>query len=208
MGEKSMIDSLHGTLIAKELSMAVVECGGVGYACRISYQTYCKLGNIGEEIFLYTILSVSMREGNLELYGFSDVQERRCFTMLTSVGSVGGKAALSILSDVTAERFALLVASGDSKALTKVKGIGTKTAQRIVLELKDKIAKEQSGILSVDAMPSVEPAAESAVGEALSALTVLGYTQAEVMPILAKLPDGYSATELIKETLKTIGKRR
>lgn len=204
-----MIDSLHGTLLAKELSMAVIECGGVGYACRISYQTYSRLGNIGDEVFLYTILSVSMREGNLELYGFLDAQERRCFSMLTAVGSVGGKAALAILSDMTPERLALVIASNDSKALTKVKGIGTKMAQRIVLELKDKIAKEQGGVLSAASLSSeVIPPAESEVAEALSALTVLGYTQAEVMPILAKLPADLSATDLIKETLKAIGKRR
>ena len=197
-----MIDSLHGTLIAKEMNMAVVECGGVGYACRISYQTYSKLCAVGEEVFLYTILSVSMREGNLELYGFLSAQERRCFSMLTGVGSVGGKAALAILS-------ALVVASGDSKTLTKVKGVGTKMAQRIVLELKDQIAKEQGGVLSAANLSAeVAPPAESEVAEALSALTVLGYTQLEVMPILAKLPAELSATELIKETLKAIGKRR
>lgn len=204
-----MIDSLHGTLLAKELSMAVIECGGVGYACRISYQTYSKLGNIGEEIFLYTILSVSMREGNLELYGFLDAQERRCFSMLTAVGSVGGKAALAILSDMTPERLALVIASNDSKALTKVKGIGIKMAQRIVLELKDKIAKEQGSVLSAASLSSESiPPSESEVAEALSALTVLGYTQVEVMPILAKLPADLSATDLIKETLKAIGKQR
>ena len=202
-----MIDSLHGTLIAKEMNMAVVECGGVGYACRISYQTYSKLCAVGEEVFLYTILSVSMREGNLELYGFLSAQERRCFSMLTGVGSVGGKAALAILSELTPERLALVVASGDSKTLTKVKG--TKMAQRIVLELKDQIAKEQGGVLSAANLSAeVAPPAESEVAEALSALTVLGYTQLEVMPILAKLPAELSATELIKETLKAIGKRR
>lgn len=204
-----MIHCLHGILLEKTLSMAVIECGGVGYACRISYQTYSKLGNIGEETVLYTILSVSMREGNLELYGFLDVQERRCFSMLTAVGSVGGKAALAILSDMTPERLALVIASNDSKALTKVKGIGTKMAQRIVLELKDKIAKEQGGVLSAANLSSESiPTAESEVAEALSALTVLGYTQAEVMPILAKLSADLSATDLIKETLKAIGKQR
>ena len=204
-----MIDSLHGTLIAKEMNMAVVECGGVGYACRISDQTYSKRCAVGEEVFLYTILSVSMREGNLELYGFLSAQERRCFSMLTGVGSVGGKAALAILSELTPERLALVVASGDSKTLTKVKGVGTKMAQRIVLELKDQIAKEQGGVLSAANLSAeVAPPAESEVAEALSALTVLGYTQLEVMPILAKLPAELSATELIKETLKAIGKRR
>lgn len=163
-----MIDSLHGTLIAKEMNMAVVECGGVGYACRISYQTYSKLCAVGEEVFLYTILSVSMREGNLELYGFLSAQERRCFSMLTGVGSVGGKAALAILSELTPERLALVVASGDSKTLTKVKGIGTKMAQRIVLELKDKIAKEQGGVLSAANLSAeVAPAGRKRSGRSI-----------------------------------------
>ena len=134
-----MIYSVRGRLAVKELGFAVVECGGVGYGCRTSYNTVAQLGEIGSEAMLYTYLYV--REDVVELFGFATQQELSCFKLLISVSGVGPKAATAILSDVTPERFAFLVASGDSKAFTKTKGIGAKTAQRIVLELKDKISR-------------------------------------------------------------------
>lgn len=135
-----MIYSLRGKLTVKDMNFVVVECAGVGYGCRTSYSTVSQLGAIGDEITLYTYMSV--RDDNIELFGFSTTQELNCFKLLISVSGVGGKAATSILSDITPENFAFLVASGDSKAFTKTKGIGAKTAQRIVLELKDKISVE------------------------------------------------------------------
>ena len=139
-----MIYSVHGTLLAKELSLAVVECGGVGYACRTTFTTLSQLGNVGETVFLYTALSV--REDAVELFGFATKQELQCFRLLTTVSGVGPKAALAILSDLPPDRFLLTVAAGDSKQLTRSKGIGAKTAQRIVMELKDKIAGESIGL--------------------------------------------------------------
>lgn len=138
-----MIYSVHGKLIAKEPAMAVVECGGVGYACRTTLHTLGQVGNLGETVLLYTVMSV--REDAVELFGFSTQQELQCFQLLTSVSGVGPKAALSILSDLTPDQFLLTVASGDSKALTRAKGIGAKSAQRIVMELKDKIAGDATG---------------------------------------------------------------
>ena len=138
-----MIYSVHGKLIAKEPAMAVVECGGVGYACRTTLHTLGQVGNLGETVLLYTAMSV--REDAVELFGFSTQQELQCFQLLTSVSGVGPKAALSILSDLTPDQFLLTVASGDSKALTRAKGIGAKSAQRIVMELKDKIAGDATG---------------------------------------------------------------
>ena len=135
-----MIYSVRGKLVLRETELAVVECGGVGYACRTTLQTLAALGEKGSEVMLYTYLHV--REDCMELFGFATKQELNCFKMLISVSGVGPKAALSILSDVNSEQFALLVASEDSKTLTKTKGIGAKTAQRIVLELKDKISSE------------------------------------------------------------------
>ena len=117
-----MIYSVHGKLIAKEPAMAVVECGGVGYACRTTLHTLGQVGNLGETVLLYTVMSV--REDAVELFGFSTQQELQCFQLLTSVSGVGPKAALSILSDLTPDQFLLTVASGDSKALTRAKGIG------------------------------------------------------------------------------------
>ena len=199
-----MIYSVKGTLTVKELGFAVIECGGVGYGCRTSYNTVSQLGDIGSEAKLYTYLYV--REDVVELFGFATLQELSCFKLLISVSGVGPKAATAILSDVTPEKFALLVASGDSKAFTKTKGIGAKTAQRLVLELKDKISSESiSGSISSDAaafagVASAEPS--SAVSEALEALMVLGYTQGETAPILGKLDPSLSTQELIKETLR------
>ncbi|MBO7473330.1 MAG: Holliday junction branch migration protein RuvA [Ruminococcus sp.] len=199
-----MIYSVKGTITVKELGFAVIECGGVGYGCRTSYNTVSQLGDIGSEAKLYTYLYV--REDIVELFGFATLQELSCFKLLISVSGVGPKAATAILSDITPERFALLVASGDSKAFTKTKGIGAKTAQRLVLELKDKISSESiSGSISSDAAALASiPAGEasSSVSEALEALMVLGYTQGETAPILGKLDPSLSTQELIKETLK------
>lgn len=199
-----MIYSVKGRLIVKELGFAVIECGGVGYGCRTSYNTIARLGDIGSEEMLYTYLYV--REDAVELFGFATLQELSCFKLLISVSGVGPKAATSILSDVTPEKFAFLVASGDSKAFTKTKGIGAKTAQRIVLELKDKISSEAigssigSGSLGAADIPSGE--ASSSVSEALEALMVLGYSQGETAPILGKLDPSLSTQDLIKETLR------
>ncbi len=199
-----MIYSVKGTLTVKELGFAVIECGGVGYGCRTSYNTVSQLGDIGSEAKLYTYLYV--REDVVELFGFATLQELSCFKLLISVSGVGPKAATAILSDVTPEKFALLVASGDSKAFTKTKGIGAKTAQRLVLELKDKISSESiSGSISSDAAAFAGIASTetpSAVSEALEALMVLGYTQGETAPILGKLDPSLSTQELIKETLR------
>ncbi len=200
-----MIYSLKGKLTVKELGFAVIECGGVGYGCKTSYNTIASLGEVGSEAMLYTHLYV--REDAVELFGFATQQELSCFRLLISVSGVGPKAATSILSDVTPEKFAFLVASGDSKSFTRTKGIGAKTAQRIVLELKDKISSESiSGSVSGDAAafaPSSAATSDS-VSEALEALMVLGYTQGETAPILGKLDPSMSTQDLIKETLRLL----
>ena len=200
-----MIYSLKGTLTVKELGFAVIECGGVGYGCKTSYNTIASLGEVGSEAMLYTHLYV--REDAVELFGFATQQELSCFRLLISVSGVGPKAATSILSDVTPEKFAFLVASGDSKSFTRTKGIGAKTAQRIVLELKDKISSESiSGSVSGDAaaFASSSAAPSDSVSEALEALMVLGYTQGETAPILGKLDPSLSTQDLIKETLRLL----
>ena len=198
-----MIYSVTGKLIHTEPTLAVVECAGVGYACRTTQTTLAALDSLGSEVRLFTHLSV--REDAVELFGFADRDELACFELLITVSGIGPKAALAILSDLTPNRFALLVASGDSSALTKVKGIGKKSAERIVVDLKDKLAKTNPALNDV-------PAASGAVGtdelsEALAALLVLGYRQEEVMPILVRLDETASAEELIRLTLKEMGKR-
>ncbi len=199
-----MIYSVSGKLIHKEGNLAVIECGGVGYACRTTQTTLSKLGKLGEQAFLFTHLSV--REDAMELFGFADRDELACFELLITVSGVGPKAALAILSDLTPNRFALLVASGDSSSLTKVKGIGKKSAERIVVDLKDKLAKSNPAIKEL-------PASGGAVGtdefsEALAALLVLGYRQEEDIPVLAKLPEDEGEEELLRLTLKEMGRRK
>ena len=199
-----MIYSLRGRLALKELGLVVVECGGVGYACKTSYSTVSQLGETGSEVTVYTHLYV--REDAVELFGCATLQELSCFRLLISVSGVGPKAATAILSDMTPEKFAFTVASGDSKTFTKTKGIGAKTAQRIVLELKDKMSAESiGGSVAVDAASfaaAPSGAVSSAVTEALEALMVLGYTQGEVAPILGKLDQSLSTQDMIKETLR------
>ncbi|MCM1314691.1 MAG: Holliday junction branch migration protein RuvA [Prevotella sp.] len=197
-----MIYSLKGILIVKDMNFIVVECNGVGYSCKTSYNTISQLGATGSEVMVYTHMNV--RDDNIELFGFATLQELNCFRLLISVSGVGGKAATSILSDITPENFAFLVASGDSKAFTRTKGIGAKTAQRIVLELKDKISAESFTGKNITAPVSAVDVSSSAVSEAMEALMVLGYSQGEIAPLLRKCNSGMNTQELIREVLRLI----
>lgn len=197
-----MIYSVRGKLIRKEPNLAVVECAGVGYACRTTLNTLSRLDSIGSEVFLLTYLYI--REDAVELFGFASEQELNCFKMLISVSGVGPKAGLAILSDTSPEGFALNVATGDYKAFTKTKGIGPKLAQRVVLELKDKITNEQltSSVTGDTDFKAVTEGGNTS--EAISALVVLGYSQAEAASVIAKLDPSLSVEELIKNALKKI----
>ena len=194
-----MIYSVRGKLIHTEAELAVVECGGVGYACRTTFNTLQKIAG-EEEVSLFTYLSV--REDAMELYGFAEREELKCFKLLLSVSGVGPKAALSILSGMNTQRFALCVATGDSKSLTQVKGIGAKTAQRIILELKDKLAGETISVRGqgTAAAPSASVPGSN-IAEAVTALEVLGYTEGEALAVLGKLDPSLPVEELIKKAL-------
>ena len=143
-----MIYSLSGKLTHVSGSLAVIECGGIGYACKVSMATIGKLGSTGSDVKLYTYMY--LREDLIELYGFASLEEKDCFLLLISVSGVGPKAAISILSDITPENFALCVATGDYKTLTKSQGIGAKIAQRIVelrkMEQEKNLLKEKLGL--------------------------------------------------------------
>ncbi len=205
-----MIYSLRGTITVKEPGFAVIECGGVGYGCKTSFNTLSALGSIGSDAMLYTYLYV--REDVVELFGFATLQELNCFKLLISVSGVGPKAASTILSDVSPEQFAFIIASGDSKAFTKIKGIGAKTAQRIVLELKDKISSDNAaGAISGSSYEFTSlssSAISTSVSEALEALMVLGYSQSEIAPIVGKLDPQLGTQELIKETLRIMSSKK
>ncbi|MDE6596304.1 MAG: Holliday junction branch migration protein RuvA [Oscillospiraceae bacterium] len=195
-----MIYCVKGTIIHKTADSAVIDCGGVGYLCRTTLSTLSQIGRTGEAAMLYTYLHV--REDNIELFGFATEQELNCFKMLISVSGVGPKAGLAILSDTNPEKFALTVATGDYKAFTKTKGVGPKLAQRVVLELKDKITKEQlsGGVAAEDIFEAVSEGSNTA--EAISALVVLGYSQTEAASAVAKLDPSLAVEELIRQALK------
>ena len=200
-----MIYSVKGELVHTEQSLAVIECGGVGYACRTTFQTLSQIGSIGSTVKLYTYLNV--REDAVELFGFYTKQELNCFKLLTSVSGVGPKAGLSILSDNAPDKIMLAIASGDSKVFTKTKGVGPKLASRIVLELKDKIKDDQL-ISANDYSEVAATVSGSSAGEAVSALTVLGFTQSEAATAVSKLDQSLPADELIRLALKSIGNNK
>ncbi|MCI5668482.1 MAG: Holliday junction branch migration protein RuvA [Oscillospiraceae bacterium] len=202
-----MIYSLHGELIHTEPNLAVVECGGVGYACRTSMNTLKKVGGANgekKEVRLFTQLNV--REDAVELFGFADAAELAAFKQLTSISGVGPKAALSILSDLTPSKLALCITTGDSKTLTRSPGIGAKIAQRIVMELKDKVAKEQH-ISASDYVsePVAAAAGGNAAAEALTALCVLGFAMPQAQAALVGASPDSTVEELIKYALKRLG---
>lgn len=197
-----MFHHIKGTVFHVDPNRVVLDNGGVGYRINTSFFSASAVKK-GEEALFYTYLHV--REDAMELYGFAAEEELSCYKMLTSISGVGPKAALAILSVVTPEKLALCVISEDEKALTKAPGVGKKLAQRIILELKDKLAKSQlsvSGTSGVE-LPSPEVNMGSA-GEALAALTVLGYGRAEAAEVLKGLDESLPVEELVRQCLKKL----
>jgi len=194
---------VSGKVTHIEKGMAVIDCGGVGYACHASQYT---IGNLktGENAKLFTYLNV--REDIFELYGFISEEERSCFKMLVGVSGVGPKAALSILSETPPDQLALSIITGDVKTLMQAPGIGKKIAQRIVLELKDKLSKEQIETAS-GALPSVVSTGTGVnhTQEAVAALMVLGYSQAEAHHAMEGIDTSDMQTEdIIRLSLKKL----
>ena len=198
-----MIYSVNGTVDLIEPNLAVIDCGGVGYACRTTSYTLSALKK-GDKGKLFTHLNV--REDAMELYGFYDAAELNCFRMLISVSGVGPKAALSILSGMTPQAFALCVASGDGKTLTNAPGIGRKTAERIVLELKDKVSKQDVAAGVKGSAVPIVAAPSNTYAEAVSALMVLGYSNGEATSALSGLDPSAPSDELIRAGLKKLAK--
>ncbi len=199
-----MFNYLRGPVGRLAPGLAVIECAGVGYACRTTSHTVSAL-RPGEEAKLYTHLNV--REDAMELYGFASEQERSCFQLLLSVSGVGPKAALSILSATGPEGLATAILTGNEKALTVANGIGKKIAQRILLELKDKLAKGQlpDAPEQYGGGGTVLPQDKSA--EAGAALAVLGYGPAEIAAALKGLDlEALSLEDIIRQALRKMVK--
>lgn len=192
---------LNGTVAHIGPYLAVIDCGGVGYACRTTNYTLSGLSK-GSQAKLYTYLHV--REDIFELYGFSTEGELSSFQMLLGVSGVGPKAALAILSSTTPEGLAMAIVSENEKALTCAPGIGKKIAQRIILELKDKLAKGQLTTSSGEAFAGgVTIIPENKTGEASAALAVLGYSQPEITTALKGLDvEQLTLEQIIKQALK------
>jgi len=200
-----MLYSVRGKLIQTTATCAVVECGGVGFLCQTTLNTLKTL-KPGSEVMLYTYLNV--REDAMELFGFATKTELDTFKTLISVSGVGPKAGLALLSDLSPEQVAMAIATDDVKTITRAQGIGKKIAQRIVLELKDKLTKaaaSDSGFAPVSA--AAVSAAGGNVSKAIEALGVLGYTPAEVSPVLAQFDGNLPVEQLIAMTLRQMGRQ-
>lgn len=200
-----MYYQITGELIHIEPNAAVLDAGGVGYYLFITANTHLKISpHKGERVRLFTYLAV--REDALELYGFYDYEELSAFKMLISVSGVGAKSALSILGRVTPEKFALAVASGDTKAI-KAPGVGPKIAARIVLELKDKLAKEFDGADGALTSDTGGSTLGGKLSDAQNTLMVLGYTRSEAIAALRDIDSSLELEDIIRAALKKLGGR-
>ena len=195
-----MLYSVRGKLIAIESNAAVVECGGVGYMCQTTMNTL-KAVKLNTEVTLYTYLNV--REDAVDLFGFATKAELETFKNLISVSGVGPKAGLAVLSELSPEQVAMAIASDDLKTITRAQGIGKKIAQRIALELKDKVGADTI-TTGVELVQKVDVATGERA-EALSALMALGFTKNEAEnAIKAVFVNGMATEEIISKALKVV----
>ena len=197
-----MIYYVSGPVAVLEPGLAVVDCGGVGYGCRVTAYTAAQL-KLDKPAKLY--ITESIREDAHDLYGFISREEQRCYELLTSVTGVGPKAAMAILSSGGPQNFTLAVMTGDEKMLTAAQGIGKKIAQRIILELKDKIG---GGAMELDFStgPAVASPVQSGNNAALAtaALQELGYSQAEIAAALKGVDANASTEDMVRHALRAM----
>ena len=203
-----MIYCLTGKIVKKSMSAVVLSCGGVGYYAQCPASVAGALPGVGKEATLYTVMSVTENDGSL--YGFATEEQQACFEMLTAVSGVGPKVGLAILSVMEPQRVALAISAGDHKAIKAANGVGPKLAQRIVLELKDKVAKgfvDGISLEDVAGAASGEPATQSA-SQAIAALVSLGYSQSEAALAISKIDATLPVEEIIKLALRGMAGRR
>lgn len=197
-----MIYSLNGILVYADHQFGVIECAGVGFKFAASTKTLAALPPKGSKAFVYTYMNV--KEDAVDLYGFADTSEMELFKLITSVNGVGPKIGIAILSDFTVDQLSLAIASGDAKTLTRTSGVGLKLAQRIVLELKDKMA---SGITTVSetSTGTVQDIADgSSPKDAIAALVQFGYSHSEAAATVAKCDLSKSTEDIIKQALRLL----
>lgn len=200
-----MFAYIKGKLAIKSTDYVVIDVGGVGYKIFAPTSTINKLGEIGSEAMVHTHYHV--REDNISLYGFATAEELRMFELLIGVSGVGAKSANTILANISPSKFALSVITNDVKELTKLPGIGAKSAQRIILELKDKLKTEES-ISPDDAITETIAVGGDNLSEAVAALQVLGYPQREASKAVSSVDaNGLSVEEIIKKALLYFAKQ-
>lgn len=200
-----MIYCLTGKILKKSLDSVVISCAGVGYYVQVPATTGEALPAPGQEGTVYTIMNVT--ENDVSLYGFANEEQRDCFKMLTSVSGVGPKAGLSILSIMSPEKIALAASSGDHKAFTKASGVGPKLAQRIALELKDKVGKGLANGTGFSGDMGT-PAPSSAPAQAVAALVSLGYTPSDAAAAVARVDETLPVQDIIKVALRSLSRAR
>ena len=197
-----MIYCLTGKIVKKSMKAVVLSCGGVGYYAQCPASVAGALPGVGREATIYTVMSVT--ENDVSLYGFATEEQQACFEMLTAVSGVGPKVGLAILSVMEPERVALAISAGDHKAFKAASGVGPKLAQRIVLELKDKVAKGFVDGISLEDVAGASaqtPAAQSS-SQAIAALVSLGYSQSEAALAVSKIDAALPVEEIIKLALR------
>lgn len=199
-----MIYNVRGKLTYIDTQFVVVECGGIGFKCFTSLNTAKSIGKVGDEVNLFTYLSV--KEDAMDLFGFLTQSELDSFKLLITVSGVGPKAAVSILSELNPDRLAVAIAAGDIKSITKANGVGKKTAERVVLELKDKMINVATGEVSSAAVSASTIVEESASADAVAALVSLGFTQSDAAVVVGQMDKSLSSDEMIRLGLKQLSR--
>ena len=201
-----MIYSLTGTVLKRELNAVVLRCGGVGYYVMVPSTALGSIPPEGRETTIYTVMTVS--ENDVSLYGFATEQQKNTFTLLTGVSGVGPKVGLAILSVMDPDRVALAISAGDYKAFTAASGVGNKLAQRITLELKDKVSKTTVDGVSLSDVSGAAAAPSGASAQAIAALVSLGFQQSEAALVVAKLDQSLTVEQLITQSLRQLAGKR
>lgn len=203
-----MIYCLTGKIVKKSMNAVVLSCGGVGYYAQCPASVAGALPGVGKEATIYTVMSVT--ENDMSLYGFATEEQQACFEMLIAVSGVGPKVGLAILSVMEPDRVALAISAGDHKAFKAASGVGPKLAQRIVLELKDKVAKGFVDGISLEdvAGASADTQASQGSSQAIAALVSLGYSQSEAALAVSKIDAALPVEEIIKLALRSMAGRR
>ena len=195
-----MIYNIKGTLTYTDPSFAVVECGGVGFKCFVSMTTLKELPSIGNEVNLFTYMSV--REDALDLFGFYEPDELEAFKLLISVSGIGPKAAIAILSVLSPSKLSVAVSSGDVRAITMANGVGKKTAERVVLDLKDKMVGLGGSAQAVQNAQSV--ASSEGAQEAVEVLVSLGFNQSDAATVVGAMDKSLSVDDMVRKGLREL----